>query len=373
MPKTSKKPAAHLTLAAQYERLVADKKIRSDGAQRHVLAALEALETQLGKSKKLFAKKALAARGLYIWGNVGRGKSMLMDLFFEHVPAHKKRRVHFHAFMQEVHARIHQLRQEGKGDPVALLAQELAAQAGLLCFDELQATDVTDATLLSRLFSGLFEAGVTIVSTSNHPPASLYTGGVQRERFAKFIALIEEHMQVMALSSPDDYRHMQAKSLERVYFYPLGPDADAFVERSVKRLAGDTKSEQATLSVQSRTTLFTLYGKNIGRFSFHQLCETALGPADYLALAKRLDTIILTGIPELSAEKRNEAKRFVTLVDTLYERKVTLICTAAVPPESIYNQGDGAFEFHRTVSRLAEMQSADYLHKENIKNPLQID
>jgi len=360
MTKTSKKPTDR-TLAAHYERLVVEQKILSDDAQRRILAELEMLSEQLTKPKKLFAKKAVNLRGIYMWGNVGRGKSMLMDLFFEHTAVAKKRRVHFHAFMQDVHARIHELRREGKGDPVALLAQELATETTLLCFDELQATDVADATLLYRLFSGLFDAGVTIVSTSNHPPASLYTGGVQRERFAKFIALIEEHMHVLALSSPDDYRHMQTKSLKQVYFYPLGPAADAFVEQAIGQLADNPAPQQATLSVHGRTTHFMLYDNAIGQFSFHQLCETAMGPADYLALAKRLETLILTGIPELASEKRNEAKRFVTLVDTLYERKVMLIATAAAPPERIYAKGDGSFEFHRTVSRLAEMQSTKYL------------
>jgi len=349
------------SLLAHYERLVASGKVKNDAAQREVLAALETLRTQLTKPRSsLFKKQNSPLRGLYIWGNVGRGKSMLMDLFFDNTPVEKKCRVHFHAFMQEVYARIHKLRQEKQADPVALLARQLALETSLLCFDELQATDVADATLLYRLFTGLFDANVTIVSTSNHPPATLYTGGVQRERFAKFIALIEEKMQVMPLSSPADYRHMQIKSLHQVYFHPLGKAADLFLEAILKSLNASAP-RQSTLSVHGRITQFTLYNDSVGRFSFRELCESALGPADYLAIAKRLDTVILTGIPNLTPEKRNEAKRFVTLIDTLYEHKVKLIATAAAAPAELYEHGDGAFEFKRTVSRLAEMQSEQYL------------
>jgi len=357
----AKKQAKAESIQAHYERLVAQGSIKNDAAQREVLAALAALQTQLTKPKQgLFKKSAKPVRGLYIWGNVGRGKSMLMDLFFEHVPVTKKRRVHFHAFMQEVHTRIHRLRQEKQTDPVAVLAGQLANETALLCFDELQANDVADATLLYRLFSGLFDAGVVIVSTSNHPPATLYTGGVQRERFAKFIALIEKRMEVMGLSSPEDYRQMQMKALQKVYFYPLGPGADVFIDNILKRL-GAANARQDTLAVQGRLTPFTLYNDAIGRFTFHQICETALGPADYLALVKRLDTVILTDIPKLTPEKRNEAKRFVTLIDALYENKIKLIATAAAAPENLYPEGDGAPEFKRTASRLAEMQSEKYL------------
>lgn len=367
-----KQAAAADSLIRHYEQLAAQGSIQDDPAQREVISALEALSAELsGGTKKragLFRKKpdVLPARGLYIWGHVGRGKSMLMDLFFAHAPVKKKRRVHFHAFMQEVHARIHKLRQKKQTDPVMALAAQLAQENRLLCFDELQATDVADATLLYRLFDGLFKAGVTIVSTSNHPPASLYTGGVQRERFFKFIALIADHMQVMSLSSPEDYRQRKIKSLQQVYSYPLGPKSDVFLKDTLEQLCDDPAPHQETLSVHGRSTLFTLYDDGIGRFSFHELCESAMGPADYLALSRRLNTLILTDIPQIPAEKRNEAKRFVTLVDALYEHKVRLICTAAVPPQEIYRDGDGSFEFKRTVSRLAEMQSAGYLEQEKI-------
>jgi cell division protein ZapE len=363
----------HNILLNLYDELVESGHISDDVAQRDILAALQALMFQLvrGHNEKppfyaRWLKKREAAervQGLYIWGNVGRGKSMLMDLFFHNVPDIRKRRVHFHAFMQEVHARIHHLRNDIRysGDPVAVLAGQLAQETTLLCFDELQAADVADATLIYRLFQGLFDSGVTVVSTSNHPPATLYTGGVQRERFAKLIALIEGRMQVMALSSTADYRHMKLKSLHHVYFHPLGGGAEAFINDVLEHICADTTPREDTLSVQGRVTHFMRYNHSIGRFSFAELCESALGPADYLALSKRLDTVILTGIPRLTAEKRNEAKRFITLIDALYEHKVKLICTAEAAPEQLYSEGDGSFEFRRTVSRLAEMQSAHYL------------
>lgn len=348
-----------MSLHASYERLVTGGKIKNDAAQRDVLAALEALQQQLSKQPgalgKLFKKGGV--KGIYIWGSVGRGKSMLMDLFYDTVPVERKKHIHFHAFMQDVHERIHGIRKRGGGDPVAVLAREIAEETALLCFDELQATDVADATLLYRLFSGLFEAGVVIVSTSNHPPVSLYTGGVQRERFGKFIALIEKQMDVVSLSSPLDYRHTQMQAMQKTYMHPLGAAADAFIAEAIEQLCANTHPKTETLAVKGRSLKFPVYDGSMGRFSFHDLCETALGAGDYLALAKRLDTLILTGIPQLPPEKRNEAKRFVTLIDALYEGRVKLLCTAAVAPEAIYEHGDGTFEFQRTVSRLKEMQS----------------
>jgi cell division protein ZapE len=358
-------------LSDAYDRLVTAGTISDDFAQRSVLAQLQQLVQALAQApgslvSRLFSRRTQeeAARSLYIWGNVGRGKSMLMDLFFEHAPVPARQRVHFHAFMQDIHARIHQIRQDSalskSGiDPVIAVAREIASQSRLLCFDELQATDVADATLLYRLFEELFALGVVVVSTSNHPPASLYTGGIQKERFAKFIALIESHMEVVSLTSEQDYRHKQAASPQRYYYFPLNAGAAAFVEQHIQALGAVAPSHGA-LMVQGRRLPFTLYGETIGRFRFADLCETALGPADYLAIARRLRWLILEEIPALGPEKRNEAKRFVTLIDALYEHKVKLICTAACPPEQIYREGDGAFEFARTVSRLAEMQSGKW-------------
>lgn len=354
-----------------YEALVAQHRLRPDDAQRAVLERLQRLSAELKPHQTEKHKKILpllrkprkkAPRGIYLWGNVGRGKSMLMDLFFQAAPVEKKRRVHFHAFMQEVHARLHRRRQEhGGGDPMPPLVAAIAQESALLCFDELQATDVADASLLFRLFDGLLKAGVVIVSTSNHPPASLYTGGVQRERFDKFIALIEQEMDVVALSSPEDYRHRQLKSMQRVYYFPLGQAADRFIADMLSGLAFHGTAQMETLEVQGRKFQLKTINGSIFVCTFLDLCARALGPADYLALAARADTLILTGIPRLTPEKRNEAKRFITLIDALYEHKVKLICTAEASPEQLYTEGDGAFEFRRTASRLAEMQSAKYL------------
>lgn len=363
-------------LIEAYNALTASGQLQDDTAQRHILRTLDDIRQRLMVEEaqsatlleKLFSFAATpdqAPKGLYIWGGVGRGKSMLMDLFFEHTPIKEKRRIHFHQFMQDVHARIHELRQTDRqnaagADPVVMLSKEMASSIRLLCFDELQADDVADATLLFRLFGSLWSHGMTIVTTSNHPPESLYTGGVQKERFDNFIRLIKEHMQVESLDSPRDYRERQEADSERRYFYPLGPAAEAFVDGILQSLGNPT---QETLDVKGRTLPFILYNSHIGRFSFAELCEQPLGAADYLAITARCDTIILMDIPQLSTSKRNEAKRFVTLIDALYESKTRLICTAAAAPEQLYPEGDGAFEFRRTVSRLLEMQSEQWNNK----------
>lgn len=344
--------------------------LKADDAQRTVAEQLQALHEALSKQRKKsllpIRKSQKSPRGIYLWGNVGRGKSMLMDVFFTHAPVVKKRRVHFHRFMQETHARIHALRQitgarGGSGDPVALYIDELKQSLTLLCFDELQATDVADATLIFRLFEGLFEAGVVIVSTSNHPPENLYTGGVQRERFDACTALLKEKMDVVALSSGADYRRVQLQSLTQSYCWPLGREAQAFAAHIIHTLAPGSMPEKTALEVHGRTLRFTMYAGNLMVASFQELCEAALGPADYLAIADGVEALLLTGVPTLTPEKRNEAKRFVTLIDALYEQKTKLFITAAAAPEQLYPSGDGSFEFQRTVSRLMEMQSANYL------------
>lgn len=353
--------------ASAYRALVSSGAIVEDAAQASVVQCLQSLHEELGSltKKSLFARRGQAPlRGLYIWGNVGRGKSMLMDMFFSAAPVGHKRRAHFHAFMQEVHARLHDIRrtsQKKGGDPVAQLAAQIAKETRLLCFDELQAADVADASLLQRLFEGLLDAGVLIVSTSNHPPESLYTGGVQKERFDKFIALIKTRMNVCPLSSPRDYRTEQIRALSRVYFTPLGRAADHFIVDILHVLAPGGAPNQMQLPVQGRTLTLACYTGGIALTGFAELCETALGPADYLAIAQAVKTLILTGIPIMPPEKRNEAKRFSTLIDALYESKVKLICTADAKPEELYPQGNGSFEFQRTTSRLIEMQSEKYL------------
>ena len=393
-------------LLKNYEGLVANGKISNDLAQREVLHELQSVLNSFAHKKRisLLKKPKIIAKNLYIWGNVGRGKSMLMDLFFANAPVEKKRRVHFHAFMQEVHARIHEIRKAGLGDPVALLARQIAGENSLLCFDELQATDVADASILYRLFEGLFAENVFIVSTSNRPPEELYQGGVQAERFDSFIALIKEKMKISALSSIEDYRYKQGKNPHKNYYFPLGSGADSFVTQVLANLAANAAPSLENLEVQGRSLSVQVYdtsppsdrhpaldagsrdkttdincssrprGKHgvttdidvdnkfvkIARFTFAELCEKPLGAADYLAIAQRFPIVILTNIPSLTPEKRNEAKRFVTLIDELYEHKTKFFYTAQTAPEKIYDDGDGAFEFQRTVSRLTEMGSASY-------------
>lgn len=360
-----------IKLIDNYKKLVDQQQIESNDAQLQVLELLQDIFDKLlaPPKKSFFGRKKTKEhiKGLYIHGDVGRGKSMLMDLFFNVVPENnkhiKKRRIHFHVFMQEVHLRIHELRKKYVEDPVATLAKEIAQEINLLCFDELQATDVTDATLLYRLFSGMFAAGVCVVSTSNRPPEELYTGGVQAERFEKFIDIIKEKMTVVRLKSGEDYRYREKEHHPLNYYYPLDNGAENFIAGKLKKLKVKEDLKKETMVIHGRKFTFNTYNQKIGIFTFHELCTQMLGAADYLALARRLETVIITAIPKLQPEQRNEAKRFVTLIDTLYEHKIRLICTAEVKPEEIYKDGDGSFEFARTVSRLTEMQSENYKTK----------
>lgn len=356
-----------------YFSLVDADHVQEDEAQLIVLEHLQLLHEQLLEASApkspltlLTGRRKNEISGLYIWGSVGRGKSMLMDLFFQTAPVEKKRRVHFHRFMQEVHEKLHEIRQESRhkgkgGDPVAILVRQLTDAVELLCFDELQATDVTDASLIFRIFEGLFESGVVVVSTSNHPPETLYTGGVQRERFDKLTALLREKMQEVPLTSSIDYRTRQLKSLTRLFYHPLGKDADWFIHDVLSNIAPHLRPVSQMFTVHGHEINITVYGDSIGRADFAMLCGQAYGAADYLAIADEYDIFILTNVPRLTPENRNEAKRFVTLIDTLYEHKVKLIMTSDAPPEQLYPEGHGSFEFQRTVSRLMEMQGRKYL------------
>jgi cell division protein ZapE len=300
-----------------------------------------------------------APRGLYIFGAVGRGKSMLMDLFFETAPVARKRRVHFYGFMLEVHQRIHERRHE-KADPIGPVARAMAAEASLLCFDEFQVTDIADAMILGRLFTALFEAGVVVVATSNRAPTELYKDGLQRERFLPFIALLQEKLDILELEGGRDYRLARFAG-RQVYFVPDDDRAYRALERAFGDLTDNLSARPATLAVQGRTLTVPRAVKSVAWFSFEELCARPLGPGDYLVLCREYHTFIVEGIPRLGPDQRNEAKRFHIFIDSLYEAHGNLVASAAVPPQEIYRAGDGEFEFARTVSRLLEMQSDDYI------------
>ena len=365
------------TPQAAYDALIAESLLREDAGQQEIVALLQDFYEYLHdigdprKSSwfsKLRDRKKMPDRcGVYLWGDVGRGKSMLMDLFYDKVEGIPKQRIHFHAFMQDIHARIHSWRQlKPKADLVKWVVEEIAQDYRLICLDELQVHDITDAAILSRLFTLLFQSGVLIVCTSNRPPMDLYQGGIQRDQFVPFIELIERHMDVMKIKSETDYRLAQLQAMQQTYIHPLGPEADEFLYDSYQLLTQCAPSEPITLSVKGRRIEIEKTACGVAWLTFAELCERPLGAADYLEIAAIFHTVIVQNIPELSPETRNEAKRFVTLIDTLYEHKVKLICSAETPPYGIYPAGDGSFEFERTVSRLLEMQSERYMGLEHI-------
>jgi cell division protein ZapE len=314
----------------------------------------------------LFGTRDDGPAGVYLWGGVGRGKSMLMDLAFEHLDVTPKRRVHFHEFMIETHERLRQARQREEGDPIEPVAEQIAAEAALLCFDEMQVTNPADAMILSRLFGKLLDEGVKVVTTSNRPPRDLYLGGLNRELFLPFIELVEQRMLVVEVNGSTDYRLDRLTGVE-VWHVPNGPEATAALSRAFFQLTDYPVEDRAKvpsdeLDVGGGRTLHVPKSlKGVAVFSFKRLCGEPRGAADYLAIARRYHTIIIVGIPVMGPAMRNEAARFVTLIDALYEHKVKLLAAADAEPSALYPAGDGSFEFKRTVSRLEEMRSAEYL------------
>ena len=359
-----------MTVLTAYNALLAAGELRPDPEQAEAAARLDRLAGELQAAPRrgsllwrLAGRKPQTPRGLYLWGGVGRGKSMLMDLFFDQVAIERKRRVHFSEFMLEVHARINEERRKEQGDPILPVAAALRDEARLLAFDEMMVTNSPDAMILSRLFTALIEAGVTVVTTSNRAPAELYKNGLNREHFLPFIALIEQRLDVLALNGPVDYRRDRLGSQD-TWLVPNGAEATADLSAAFFRLTDHEVSEPIPsddLVVQGRTLHVPKALKGVAVFSFKKLCGEARGAADYLAVARRYHTVILVGIPRLGPENRNEAARFVALIDALYEHKVKLLAAADAQPDRLYETGDGAFEFQRTVSRLEEMRSDDYL------------
>lgn len=369
------------TITERYAALVEAGAIERDPAQVAVVKRLAALSEAL--SAKRLARKssalgwlfggskhasAEAVKGLYIWGSVGRGKTMLMDMFYDAVPLPKRRRVHFHAFMADAHARIHAYRQRLKAgevkepDPIGPVAAELAEEATLLCFDEFTVTDIADAMILGRLFTALFAAGVVVVATSNVEPSRLYEGGLNRSLFLPFIALLTEKVEVIRLDARTDFR-LEKLGGAPVYHVPPDKAAKQALDTAFQRLSGTAAGEPATLSVQGHELHVPQAAGGVARASFADLCSQAYGASDYIALAQRFHTVILDGIPAMTLERRNEAKRFIILIDALYENHVKLLASAEAEAHELYKAESGreAFEFDRTVSRLIEMRSEEYL------------
>ena len=349
-----------------YRKLIASNQLQHDPIQLLAVEKLQTLHRRLvnydpGTSTKWTHIFRLGSRkprveppqGLYIYGDVGRGKSMLMDLFFETAPVAHKRRVHFHAFMLEVHAFMHEERQKknrGDDDPVIALANSITEHAWLLCFDEFQVTDVADAMILGRLFELLFDRGVVVVATSNRVPDDLYKDGLNRQLFLPFIELLKVHLDILHLAGGRDYR-LERLAEHPVYFTPLDDIASTEMDRIFAEMTEGYELAPQTLTTQGR----------VARFTFEELCARPLGASDYLILTEHFHTLLLEGVPQLSAARRNESKRFVTLVDILYEARANLVISAEVKAEDLYPEGDGKFEFARTVSRLMEMRSEEYL------------
>ncbi|MEP2642526.1 cell division protein ZapE [Roseobacter sp.] len=345
------------TLDDIYQGLIDAGSLQPDGAQLTVLPEFDRIRSALHTpvKKGLFRKAPPPPNGLYLWGGVGRGKSMLMDLFVEHMGDVPARRVHFHAFMQEIHAAMHEVRKTGVEDAIAPVAADVAASVRLLAFDEMQITDITDAMIVGRLFEALFADGVVVVTTSNRLPDDLYLNGLNRDLFLPFIGLIKDKMNVVELASPTDYRQDRLGG-QQVYFTPINAAARQSMDAVWDDLAGGTGTP-LVLKVKGRAVELSAFRNGVARTTFHDLCGKPLGPADYLALAEAVKVLLVDGVPSLSRDNFNQAKRFVTLIDALYEARVRLICSAAATPEMLYLEGEGTFEFERTASRLREMQS----------------
>lgn len=373
------------TVTDELQRRITAGELIEDRAQLRAAAALDDLLQRLSDNPKnpfLFWKDTPAQKGLYLWGGVGRGKSMLMDWFFEAVEIKQKSRVHFHAFMLNVHEKIgawrklsdkekrlseHYVRGAGD-DPIAPVAKSIAENAQVLCFDEFHVTDIADAMILSRLFEALWSRDVVVVATSNRPPDDLYKNGLNRNLFLPFIKLMPKHLIIHEFSGDVDHRLRQLTAAP-VYYSPLGDGAEIAIEAAWNRLTGAAIARSTTLKVLGRELILENTAAGTARTTFQRLCGQPLGPADYLKLSHSFQTLILENVPVMGRDMRNEAKRFVTLIDALYETRTKLVMSAAAQPADLYKQGDGAFEFERTVSRLMEMRSEAYLgSRRNFEN-----
>jgi cell division protein ZapE len=367
------------------ERLIAAREIEADPAQRRIADRLDRLDQVLSAATVASKQSALGwlfgksrptepIRGLYVYGDVGRGKTMLMDMFFRQSSVAAKRRVHFHDFMGDVHARIGAHREAVKAgrakgdDPIPPVAASLAREAKLLCFDEFSVTDIADAMILSRLFKALFEAGVVLVATSNVAPDDLYRDGLNRPLFLPFVDMLKAHSDIAELAGEEDYR-LATIGRDDCYVTPLGPQATERMDAAWEALLGGAREAPASLSVKGRTVPVPRAGNGAARFTYDDLLRRPLGAQDYLAIARRFHTVMIDGVPVMSEAERNEAKRFIMLVDALYDSGRRLVMSADAPAESLYRGASGteAFEFDRTGSRLIEMRSDDYLARSSAK------
>lgn len=366
----------------RYLELVRAGALAPDPAQEDAAQRLQTLSDALTRRNPvglaIFAPRRAAPKGVYLWGAVGRGKSLLMDIFYNNTAVAPKRRVHFHEFMAEAHERIARWRaaddrtkrrhprasRTSPDDPMPPVAADLAAGARLLCFDEFQVSDIADAMILGRLFEALFAEGVVIVATSNRDPDDLYRDGLNRQLFLPFIALLKQRLEIIRLDAARDYR-LDRLGGAPIYHTPLGPEADAAMDRAWAEMIAGGAEQAETLTVKGRAVIARRTARGLARFTFAELCEAPLGAEDYLALARRYGALFIDRIPQLGPERRNEAKRFVTLIDAIYESRTKLVCSAATAPAALYPEGHGAFEFERAASRLIEMQSRAYLAAEH--------
>jgi cell division protein ZapE len=366
------------TIGSRYAALVASGEIERDSAQADVVARLDRLQARLAEHRLAHKSSALGwlfgrretepIKGMYLFGDVGRGKTMLMDLFFAASPVERKRRAHFHEFMQDVHERVHRYRAKLKrgeiaeADPIALTAADLSAEAWLLCFDEFHVTDIADAMILGRLFTHLFERGVVVIATSNVPPDDLYKDGLNRALFLPFVAQLKSRVDVIELKARTDFRLEKLAGVP-VWYAPVDEDADVALDMAWQRLTGVFSGEPQEIALKGRRLRVPEAAMGVARFTFAQLCQQPLGAADYLRIAQEFHTLVIDHIPVMTFADRNAAKRFITLIDTLYDNAVKLVASAAVEPDELYTATEGVEvqEFRRTASRLIEMRSEAYL------------
>ena len=364
---------------AAYRSKLANGELSTDPAQAAAAERLQDLWAKLrfydpplhtdrsGFMNRLLRRRAVddapsGLNGLYLVGEVGRGKSMLMDLFFEQAQVERKQRIHFHAFMQDVHARIFAWKRANpsSADPIPPLADAIAQRAALLCFDEFQVNDIADAMILGRLFAALFERAVVVVATSNTLPDDLFHGKPGRDAFLPFIALIKRHLDILVLEGGRDFRRDRLRS-QPTWHVPSDARADAALDRAFASLSGGAPPKAERLNVQGRTLRIPLAAGKVARFDFAALCGQPLGPGDYLALAVHYDVLVLDGVPKLGPDNYDQARRFITLIDSLYDHRVKLVASADAPPDQLYERGEGAKAFERTASRLEEMQGQEWL------------